>query len=238
MKKNIISTVKILVDIAMLVLLLLLMAFHLSPNETHEWIGLFIFILFLVHTGLNYKWYLNLFKGKYRSLRIIQTVTNFLLLIAMFCCIISSILISGHVFSFIETHHMRLGRSLHLTSTIWTFILMSFHLGLHWGMFINLIKKKVKLPVILGKIFTYTAAVLALAFCAYGIYILIDRKVWEELFLLTEFKWFDFDKHIALYLFENLALMSVFIWMAYYLKKLIMVVSVYRIKKKLKTNTD
>lgn len=49
--------IKIAVDVAMFVLFLLLMEYHLLPDVAHEWLGISVFILFIAHNALNYKWY-------------------------------------------------------------------------------------------------------------------------------------------------------------------------------------
>lgn len=52
------------VDIAMIVLLPLLMAYSLIGETIHEVIGTVIFVLFILHHILNRKWYGSLFRGK------------------------------------------------------------------------------------------------------------------------------------------------------------------------------
>lgn len=49
--------VKIGIDFIMTILLLLLMAFNLIGQELHEWIGTGMFLLFILHNILNYRWY-------------------------------------------------------------------------------------------------------------------------------------------------------------------------------------
>lgn len=219
-KRKIISVAKILVDITMLIIFLFLMSFHLLESNTHEVIGVVIFILFIIHNALNYKWFKNLFKGKYNCLRIVQTSMNLILIICMICCIFSSILISGYVFSFIETNLVRVGRSIHLTSTMWTFIFMSLHLGFHLFTMINRIAFKLKNKKLL-KTLKAIMIVLIIVICSFSLYTLWVRKIWEELFLLTEFKWFDYDKTLVVYLLENLSIVVFFAAITYYLRKLI-----------------
>lgn len=91
--------IKIAVDVAMLVLFLLLMEYHLLPDVVHEWLGISVFVLFVAHNALNYKWYAVLFKGKYSAMRIIHTVLNFLLMIMMLLCMISALFVSKEVFA-------------------------------------------------------------------------------------------------------------------------------------------
>ena len=155
------KTVKIIVDAAMFVLFLLLMEYHLLPKDVHEWLGISVFVLFLAHNALNYKWYVVLFKGRYTAMRIVQTVVNFLLWIAMIGCIVSSILISGTVFAWMNVNGAMTGRSLHLIATAWSFVLMSIHLGLHWGSFVGM-AKRIKIPQLVGMILKWTLRVVVL----------------------------------------------------------------------------
>ena len=71
---------RILVDVAMTALLLPLMAYSLVGEAAHEWLGLAIFVLLLVHHALNFHWYRGLAKGQWNPLRAFQTAINFALL--------------------------------------------------------------------------------------------------------------------------------------------------------------
>ena len=92
------------IDLLMTVLLLLLMAYQITGQELHEWFGAGELLLFLLHNILNMKWYGNLFKGKYRLPRIIQTIVNFGVLITMLCLGFSGIVLSRHVFAALSIH--------------------------------------------------------------------------------------------------------------------------------------
>lgn len=54
---------QMMIDIAMTALLPLLMVYKLMGKSTHEWIGLTMFILSILHHILNYIWYKNILKG-------------------------------------------------------------------------------------------------------------------------------------------------------------------------------
>lgn len=75
---------KIVIDVIMTVLLLVLMARQLTGDSVHEWLGTVMLILWIAHHILNRSWYSHLFKRKYTPARILQTVINFAVLIAMF----------------------------------------------------------------------------------------------------------------------------------------------------------
>lgn len=71
-----------------------------------------------------------------------QTVINLLALAAMLMQIYSGIIMSRHVFAFLPIQGgMALARRLHILCSYWGFLFMSLHLGLHWGMILNVTAK-------------------------------------------------------------------------------------------------
>lgn len=211
--------IKIAVDAAMFMLFLLLMEYHLLPNIAHEWLGISVFVLFLVHNALNYKWYAVLLKGRYTVIRIVQTGVNFLLWVAMIGCIISSILISGRVFAWLNVSGAMFGRSLHMAATSWTFILMSVHLGLHFAMFAGM-TKRITMPELAAIIVKWVLRIVVLGIGIYGLVVFIQRAFYEELFLLTEFKQFNYNISAFVYFLQSLTMSVTFVSTTYYLKKL------------------
>ena len=70
------------VDIAMSFLLLFLMSYQVTGQAAHEWLGMGMAALVILHQILNRKWYAALFRGKYGAIRVSQTCVNVLLLLA------------------------------------------------------------------------------------------------------------------------------------------------------------
>ncbi len=198
-----VKVIKIVIDTIMYLLFILLMGQHLLPGAVHEYIGIALFVCFFVHGVLNYRWYRGLFRGKYTLKRGIWVAVNMLLFVSFAICIFSSFMISGVVFRKIRLGGMMLtGRKLHLVSTAWSFVLMSVHLGLHIRP-----RKENKQKMCLCVIMSVVSVV--------GIYIFIVRKFYEELFLLTEFKWFDYDKSVIGYAFETVCISICFAMLAH-----------------------
>lgn len=214
--------IKIAVDAAMFVLFLLLMEYHLLPDVTHEWLGISVFFLFVVHNALNYKWYAVLFKGKYPIMRIIQTMLNFLLIITMLLCMISALFVSRELFAGLNLQAGMFGRTLHMKASAWTFILMSVHLGLHFGMFVGL-AKRFNLTFLFRRIMKWVLRIAVLAVAVYGIVVFVQRGFYEELFVAEVFRG-NFDEKTALvaftFFFQTAAMSVTFASIAYYAKKL------------------
>ena len=58
------------VDIGMVLLLPLLMAYSLVGEAAHEYLGIGMFLLFIVHHILNLAWWKHLLRGRYTPFRI------------------------------------------------------------------------------------------------------------------------------------------------------------------------
>lgn len=97
------NTFRLPIDIAMTILSIILMggAYLFPADIVHEILGVALFVLWAVHIILNHRWYGNLFRGRYKTRRIIQTVINCGILICTIFLMISGIILSNHVFTFL-----------------------------------------------------------------------------------------------------------------------------------------
>lgn len=197
---------RIVIDICMTAALLLLMTYEMIGAASHEWIGIAVFTLFIIHHILNGYWVKNLFHGKYTPVRIVQTVLVILVLITMLGSMISGIILSRHVFNFLNINSGRsLARTVHMICAYWGFILMSLHMGLHLNILFAAIKRTDKsgksVPVI-------KAAALLLS--VYGIYAFFNRSIASYLILKNQYVFFDMNEPIALFLIDYIAVMCLF----------------------------
>ena len=137
--------IKMGIDLLMTALLLCLMAYQVTGQKLHEWFGTGMLVLFLLHNILNIRWYGSLFKGKYTLLRTMQTLINISVLISMLCLGFSGIVLSRHIFAGLPIQGpMATARTMHLAASYWGFVLMSVHLGMHWGMIVGMFRRLLK----------------------------------------------------------------------------------------------
>ena len=130
------------VDCLMTVILLLLMGYSRVGEAAHEWLGISMFLLYIIHHIMNRKWFSGIFKGKYSLFRVVQTVLVILLLVTMIGSAVSGMILSKHVFGFLDLKGASSAREIHMLCGYWNFILMSLHLGLHWTMIVKMVSKK------------------------------------------------------------------------------------------------
>lgn len=198
---------KKIVDLLMTVSLPFLMAYQVTGETAHEWLGMGMFVLFLLHQWLNRRWYRALFKGRYGPVRALGTAVNVLLLAAFLVTAASGMMMSRHSLAFLNIQSMTYwARLAHLAGSYWSFILMSVHLGLHWGMVAG------RLPA--GRKGAGLNALSILA-AGYGLYLFLLADIPSYLLLGAQFAFLDYDKAAALVLAENLAMMSFWVLLAY-----------------------
>lgn len=203
----------------MIMLLPVLMAYLLAGEAVHEWIGSTMFLLFIVHHILNRSWLKNIRKGKYNGIRILGTIINVCLMVIMITLMISGIMMSKYVYSFLNLKGgMSTARIAHLLASNWGFVIMSLHLGLHWSMFLGMVKKAGK-----GKelhiIETMALRGLAALIAAYGIYAFYARNTGSYLFLTNRFVFFDYHEPFIFFLIDYFAMIGLFACLGYYLAK-------------------
>lgn len=200
----------------MTVLLLGLMAYQITGQALHEWFGAGMLILFLAHNVLNARWYGNLFKGNYKLLRIVQTIVNFSVLISMLCLGYSGIVMSRHLFAALPIHGpMATARSMHMAASYWGFVLMSIHLGMHWGMIMGMFRRLLKgrkLP----NVSVWGLRLAAIVIAGYGLVCFIQKDIASYMFLKNQFVFFDFEQSALSVFIEYIAMMGFWIFASFY----------------------
>ena len=189
------------IDITMTILAIILMGGnYLFPADlVHEILGVGLFVLWGVHIALNRRWYSAIFRGKYKPYRIMQTVINCCILICTIFLMISGIILSNQLFTFLNIQSgLGFARIAHLLSSHWYYLFISLHIGLHMGRLFQNIVAKI-LPRIL----------LALT-CLYGLYAFIARGVWKYLILKQQFFFFDLERGYILFAMDYISIIILF----------------------------
>ena len=193
--------IKRIVDAAMTVLLLCLMAYQVTGEMAHEWIGMGMTVLVIIHQILNRKWYGALFKGKYNPYRSISTVLNILLIASFVLTAFSGMSMSGHAVPFLYgMAPVSFARRMHLSMSHWAFVLMGLHLGMHIPAMTAGLKLTDRTKTILACIFTCIGGA--------GLWLFLRNDMPNYLFFRVPFAFLDYEKAGWLVLLENLLMLS------------------------------
>ena len=198
------------IDITMTILSIILMGGnYLFPADiVHEILGVGLFVLWAVHIILNRRWYSALFRGKYNPYRVMQTVINCCILICTIFLMISGIILSNHLFTFLNIQSgLGFARIAHLLASHWYYLFMSLHIGLHVGQLFQNVTAKIIPRIILALV------------CAYGIYAFIARGVWKYLILRQQFFFFDLERGYILFAIDYISIIILFATLSHLLAK-------------------
>ena len=194
------------IDITMTILSIILMGGnYLFPADiVHEILGVGLFVLWALHIILNRRWYGAIFKGKYNPYRVMQTIINCCILICTIFLMISGIILSNHIFTFLNIQGgLGFARIAHLLASHWYYLFMSLHIGLHVGRLFQNVTAKIIPRIILAMV------------CAYGIYAFIARGVWKYLILQQQFFFFDLERGYILFALDYISIIILFATISY-----------------------
>ena len=198
------------IDITMTILSIILMGGnYLFPADiVHEILGVGLFVLWALHIILNRRWYGAIFRGKYNPYRVMQTVINCCILICTIFLMISGIILSNHIFTFLNIQGgLGFARIAHLLASHWYYLFMSLHTGLHVGRLFQNVTAKIIPRIILALV------------CAYGIYAFIARGVWKYLILQQQFFFFDLERGYIFFAIDYISIIILFATLSHLLAK-------------------
>lgn len=229
------------IDITMTVLSIILMGGNfLFPAEiVHEILGVALFVLCAIHIILNRRWYGTIFKGKYNPCRIMQTVINCGILICTIFLMISGIILSNQLFTFLNIQSgLGFARIAHLISSHWYYLFMSLHIGLH----VEVITNKMRHPAPINchpelisgsstnempkqvrhdKLRKIIQRIILALVCAYGLYAFSARGVWKYLILKQQFFFFDLERGYILFAMDYISIIMLFATISHFIAKLL-----------------
>ena len=200
------------IDITMTILSVILKGgnFLFPAENVHEILGVALFVLWAMHIFLNRRWYGGIFKGKYNPCRIMQTVINCGILICTIFLMISGIILSNQLFTFLNIQSgLGFARIAHLLSSHWYYLFMSLHIGLHMGRLFQNVTAKIIPRIILALV------------CAYGLYAFIARGVWKYLILKQQFFFVDLERGYILFAMDYISIIILFATISHFIAKLL-----------------
>ncbi len=195
------KTVQMIADACMTALLLCLTAYQVTGELLHEWFGIGMTVVLILHHILNRRWYAALFRGRYNAFRIVTTAINTLLLLSIALTALCGMSMSAHAVPFLYGMlPVTFARRFHLAMSYWSFVLTGVHLGLHIPTMTALWNKKVKMIL----------AVLCTAVAGAGLWLFIRSGITDYMFFRSPFAFFDYDRSAVLVFAENLAMLTAF----------------------------
>ena len=191
------------VDALLTLLTLCLMAYQAAGGAVHEWSGVAMTALLVLHHVLNRRWYGALFRGKYSARRILAAMINVLLLISIVLTALCGMSMSSSAVPFLYgLLPIHFAQRFHLAMSFWSFVLMGLHLGLHLPALTGEGRMSGRAKRVIVGASVFVAAV--------GAWLFMKNGIPGYLFFRTPFAMFDCTKSLPRVLLENLAMLALF----------------------------
>ena len=211
---------RLILDLAFTILLLCALAYRITRDIAHEWIGVSVCAVCITHNVLNGKWYTNIFKGAYNLRRGVMTAINLFLTLAFVLLVITGLLHSRAVLAFLHLPGGMAIRQIHTTTAYWCLPLIGAHIGLHWKMIMNAFRKMLKISGA-KRIRKIVMRIIALAVVVFGVWSSFDRDMFSKLFLGFSFDYWPEERPGLLFFAESVSIMGIYVFVTYYALKLL-----------------
>lgn len=174
--------------------LILVMATALIEEAPHEYLGIALVLLAIVHVVLNRRWFVALARGRWTAVRILQTAAIVGLLVCIVCQAVSAVVLSEHALWFLPAiQGASWARSMHMLCSYWAFIFAFAHVGLQFRGMIARMGVLRRAPA--GVLWVLRIAWIAVA--AFGMWAFVQMGLADYLSARVQFAAADHDAALA-----------------------------------------
>lgn len=205
---------RLVLDFIGAVLLLVALAYYWLDNTAHELIGTGIFLLVVVHNLFNRRWYGAISKAR-EARRLIDVVLTLFLLATMLALLLTSLMISRTVFSFLQLNGSFTVRQMHILSAYWSLIFVAIHLGVRWKRIMNAVRSALN---IVGESTVRTIALrlIAGAIAIHGLQSSFVMDVGSKLSLQMSLDGWDFEESTPGFFLNWVSIVGLYVFLTHY----------------------
>jgi hypothetical protein len=196
-------------------LLLVALAYYWLDNTVHEIVGTGMFLLIIVHNVFNRRWYKTIPKSRHEARGLVNSSTILLLAASMLVLLVTSLMISRSVFSFLPISGGFTTRQIHILVAWWALIIVSLHLGMRWSMLMNVARNLFGVKT-KGTVRTVVLRVIAAAIAILGIRSSFELGMWSKLTAELTIDFWDFNESTVGFFGHLVAIAGLYMSLAHY----------------------
>jgi hypothetical protein len=211
---------RLFLDFMAACLLLAALAYDWLGNTAHEVIGTVMFLLLIAHGIFNRRWYGTIAKGWREPRRAVAKTITLSLLMTMLVLVVTSVIISQAVFSFLPLTSTPTSRQIHTSVAYLVLLSVGTHLGLHWSKIMGIVRRWFGVTGN-SKLRTFVLRAAAAVIAAYGIHSLHVVDVMSKLFMRMTLEFWDFETSTPAFFLHHVAIVGLCALLSYCLVKLL-----------------
>jgi hypothetical protein len=199
--------IRLILDFLAAGLLLAALAYNLMGNLVHEIIGSAMFALLIGHNLFNRRWYGTVLKGRAEPRTLITKGINMSLLMSMLTLLITSVIISQAVFSFLPISSTVTARQIHTMVGYQALLIVAVHLGLKWTMIMGVVRRLFGMTKE-SRLRSVALRIIAASIAAFGIQGLIAVNVGSKLLMQFSMELWDFQAATGAFFLHHAAIIG------------------------------
>jgi hypothetical protein len=211
---------RLFLDFLAACLLLAALAYDWLGNAAHEVIGTVMFLLLIAHGIFNRRWYGTIAKGWREPRRAVTKTITVSLLMIMLALVVTSVIISQKVFSFLPMASTPTSRQIHALVAYLVLLAVGAHLGLHWSMILGIVRRWSGVTN-KSNLRTFILRAAAVVIAAYGLHSLYVVNVWAKLFMHMTLEFWDFETSTPAFFLHHIAIVGLCALLSHYFVKLL-----------------
>jgi hypothetical protein len=173
-------------------LLLVALAYYWLNNAVHEVVGTAVFLLLIAHNIFNRRWWGSVPKGLTGASDAVTTAMNLSLLISMLTLLVTSVIISQTVFSFLPIRSDVTSRQVHASAAYWALVIVGVHLGWQWRTVVAMVSTTLGITTA-STLRTTVLRLLAVGLAALGVFGWRQLDVGSKLLMRMSLDVWDFS---------------------------------------------
>jgi hypothetical protein len=199
-------------------LLLIGLAYYWQGNTVHELVGAGMFLLLIVHNVFNRRRYGPIARERREARGLINIAITLSLLIAMLALLMTSLMISRTLFSFMSLNGAFTARQIHTLAAYWALVIVSIHLGLRWSTIMTAMRSA---SGIATKSMSRTAImrVIAVAIAACGVQSSFEIGIGSKLAAHITMNFWDFTESSLGFFVRLISIVGLYVFLAHYTMK-------------------
>lgn len=214
---------KVILDMLMLVFIVIEMSIHTVGPKAHMLLGLILFILFIIHNIVEYKWYISIVKSHMTPIKFVTVLINIALLLNMIILMISAAFLPYYMNKIVPYSIIYTAKGIHTMAGNWLFIIISIHLSIHPATAVSKVEKTEdnhpkNSRQYIGDFIKYALLILL---SIYGIKAFIDRDVALKMVGMYSMNQWKMERSIFKPILDYSCIMIMISYISYLILKLI-----------------
>lgn len=217
---KLVSRVRLWLDFTAAGLLLVALAYYWQNNAVHEIIGTSIFLLLIAHNIFNRRWWGGIAKGLNKAPNVVTMTMNLSLLISMLTVLVTGVMISQTVFSFLPIRSDFTSRQVHASAAYWALVIVAIHLGWQWHKVVAMVSRMLGITAP-STLRTMALRLLGVGLAVFGVFSWQELGIGSKLLMRMSLVGWNFETSTPAFFVHHIAVIGLFAFLAYHALMLI-----------------